>query len=184
MLRCLQFRVFCAAVAIVAIAHVELIAQSPSEYQVKAAFLYNFVKFIEWPPPPAGKTAGPISLCMLGKDPFDGELARVVDGKNLDGRPFTIRRISDAGEAQTCQVLFVSASQAPRATEIAKRVAGWSVLTVGDADEFWQQGLMITFLMEGRKVRFRINQAAAERASLKISSKLLQLGVIATDKND
>jgi len=148
--------------------------QGPSEYQMKAAFLYNFAKFVEWPAI-SGKQASPIALCVLGKDPFDGELARAVEGKNVDGRPFTTRRISEAGAAQSCQVLFVSASEAGRAAEIMKKIAGFSVLTVGDTDQLWENGVMITFLMDRQRVRFRINQGAAERASLKISSKLLSL---------
>jgi hypothetical protein len=155
--------------------------QGHSEYQVKAAFLYNFVKFVEWPAG-SGKQTGPIALCVLGKDPFDGELARAVDGKSLDGRPLTIRRINDAAAAQSCQVLFVSASEAARASEITKKVAGWSILTVGDTEQFWEHGVMIGLLMDGQKVRFRINRGAAERASLKISSKLLQLSVTPADK--
>jgi hypothetical protein len=119
---------------------------------------------------------------VLGKDPFDGELARAVDGKMLDGRPLTIRRIGDAAAAQSCQVLFVSASEAAHASEIAKKIAGWSVLTVGDTEQFWEHGVMIELLMDGQRVRFRINRGAAERASLKISSKLLQLSVAPADK--
>jgi hypothetical protein len=153
--------------------------QGPSEYQVKAAFLYNFIKFVEWPVFPGRQT---VALCVLGNDPFDGELARAVDGKNLDGRPLTIRRISDAKAAQSCHVLFVSGSEAGRASEIVKIVGSWSVLTVSDSEQLWAHGVMIDFLMDGQKVRFRINRVAAERASLKISSKLLQLSLVPVDK--
>jgi hypothetical protein len=183
MLRGSNFRLSCLTILIAATAHAELQAQAPSEYQVKAAFLYNFIKFVEWPANP-GKPGNPIALCVLGKDPFEGELERVVGGKTVDGRPLTVRRIGDASGAQSCQVLFVSASEAGRASEIVKKIAGWSVLTIGDTDELWEQGVMINLLMDGQKVRFRINQGAAERASLKISSKLLQLSVASVEKKN
>jgi hypothetical protein len=148
---------------------------------VKAAFLYNFVKFVEWPA--TSSQTGPVALCVLGKDPFDGELERATEGKTVNGRSLVVRRVNDATSAQSCQVLFVSASEAARAPEVMKRVAGWSVLTVSDIDRFSDLGGIINFLMDGQRVRFRINQGAAERASLRISSKLLQLGVALDDKN-
>ena len=150
---------------------------TPSEYQVKAAFLYNFVKFIEWPATPANQE-GPIELCVLGKDPFGGAIERVIDGKSVNGRPLAIRRISDVAAARACHVLFVSASEAGRVSEITKAVRTWSVLTVSEIDRFSERGGIITFLMEGQRVRFRINSKIAATAGLQISSKLLQLALV------
>jgi hypothetical protein len=158
-------------------AHAENVPQGPSEYQVKAAFLYNFVKFVDWPATPA-EQEGPIELCVLGKDPFAGALERVVDGKTVNGRPLVIRRIGDIATVRTCHVLFVSASEAARVTEILKAARAGSVLTVSEIDRFSERGGIITFLMEGQRVRFRINPKMAAAAGLRISSKLLQLAVI------
>jgi hypothetical protein len=158
-------------------AHAENVPQGPSEYQVKAAFLYNFVKFVDWPATQASQE-GPIELCVLGKDPFGGALERVIEGKTVNGRPLAIRRISEITAAQSCHVLFVSASEAGRVSEITKAVHAWSVLTVSEIDRFSDRGGIITFLMEGQRVRFRINSKTASSAGLKISSKLLQLAVV------
>ena len=156
-------------------------APAPSEYQVKAAFLYNFVKFVEWPSS-AESQAGPIALCVIGKDPFRGELHRAVDGKAVNGRPLIVRQTSDASATQSCQVLFVSLSEEGRAAGIIAAVAGWSVLTVSDIDWFSERGGMINFIMQGQRVRFQINPDAAARAGLRISSKLLHLGVTPEEK--
>jgi hypothetical protein len=165
------------AILVCARAHAENPAQGPSEYQVKAAFLYNFVKFVDWPATPAAQD-GPIEICVLGKDPFAGALERVVEGKTVNGRPLVIRRIGDITAARPCQVLFVSASEAGRVSEITKAVRGWNVLTVSEIDRFSERGGIITFLMEGQRVRFQINPKRAASAGLTISSKLLQLAVI------
>jgi hypothetical protein len=155
--------------------------QGLTEYQVKAAFLYNFVKFVEWPV--NSPQTGPLVICVLGKDPFDGELERATEGKTVNGRPLIVRRLNDPAAVRSCQVLFVSSSELGRMPEVMRKLAGLSVLTVSDIDGFSDLGGIITFLMDGQRVRFRINQGAAERASLRISSKLLQLGVGPDDKN-
>ena len=151
--------------------------KGPSEYQVKAAFLYNFVKFVEWPAT-AATQEGPIEICVLGKDPFGGALDRVVEGKTVNDRALVIRHIGDIAAARACQVLFVSTSEAGRVSEITQAVRGWNVLTVSEIDRFSERGGIINFLMEGQRVRFRINPKMAASAGLKISSKLLQLAVV------
>jgi hypothetical protein len=158
-------------------ARAENAARGPSEYQVKAAFLYNFVKFVDWPATPAGQE-GPIEICVLGKDPFGGALERVVKGKTVNARQLVIRRIGEIAAARSCQVLFVSLSEAGRVSEIATAVRGRNVLTVSDVDRFCERGGIINFLMEGQRVRFRINTKTAAAAGLTISSKLLQLAVV------
>lgn len=153
-------------------------AQGPSEYQVKAAFLYNFVKFIEWP---AGDPeGGPASLkmCVIGDDPFDNALDAVVRGKSFNGRQFQVRRVADILEARSCTVLFISASERARVRPILEGLRGTSILTVGDTPGYAKQGCMIDFLMEDNKVRFEINAGAARTANLRISSKLLSLAKI------
>jgi YfiR/HmsC-like len=165
------------ATLVCAQARAEDTSQRPSEYQVKAAFLYNFVKFVDWPATPAGKER-PIELCVLGKDPFGGALEHVVEGKMVNGRLLTIRHIGDIAAARSCHVLFISVSEAGRVTAITRAVDAWGVLTVSEIDRFSERGGIITFLMEGQRVRFQINPKAAASAGLKISSKLLQLAVV------
>jgi len=162
-------------------ARAENATPAPSEYQVKAAFLYNFVKFVDWPDT-AIDPREPIVLCVLGKDPFSGELDRAIEGKSINGHRVAARHIADAAAARSCQVLFVTASESSRVTEIVKTIRVSSVLIVGEFDRFSERGGMINFVMDGKKVRFQINAKAAADADLKISSKLLQLAAPADFK--
>jgi hypothetical protein len=153
-------------------------AQAPSEYQVKAAFLYNFAKFVEWPPDLFNNPRGPLVLCVAGKDPFGDFLEGIVQGKTANGHPLTIRRLQREGEARSCQILFISSSERNRVRPVLQSLNGASVLTVGETDGFAQQGGVINFTLEDNHVHFEINVDAAERAGLKISSKLLSLAKI------
>ena len=148
---------------------------APSEYQMKAAFLYNFAKFVEWPPAvlPVG---APLVIGVLGNDPFDGALDKTILNKNIEGHPLAVRRIQSLEEAKTCHVLFISSSEKKRWPEISQALAESSVLTVSENwDHFTESGGMIYFFMDDRRVCFDINVEAARRASLKISSKLMLL---------
>jgi hypothetical protein len=149
----------------------------PSEYQMKAAYLYNFAKFVEWPPAALPTTNSPIIIGVLGDDPFDGFLDSTVQHKTIDGHPLAIRRLKTAAEAKTCHVLFISSSEKKNWPEISAALAGASVLTVSENwDHFTAQGGMILLFMEGKRIYFEINNDAARKAGLKISSKLLLLG--------
>jgi hypothetical protein len=154
--------------------------QAPSEYQVKAAFLFNFAKFVEWPE----QQRGPFAICILGKDPFGEAIERVMEGKTVNERPIVIRRTGDLAVARSCQVLFVSSSETRRMVEIANALRDASVLSVSEIPRFCLSGGVITFVMESQRVRFQINTRAAVRANLKISSKLLQLAVAASDDKE
>jgi len=156
------------------LAQAESSAQSLSEYQVKAAFLYNFVKFVEWPAAAIDQRES-ITLCVLGRDPFGDALVRAVEGKTVNGHQIATRKINEVAAARSCHVLFLSASESGRAAEIIRAVQARNVLTVGEFDRFIESGGMINFVMDGQRVRFQINAKAALDAGLKISSKLLQL---------
>jgi hypothetical protein len=168
------------SVALFSAANVEADASAP-EYEIKAAFLYNFAKFVEWPN--LGQASAPMVLCVLGKDPFGSILDQRIQGKMINGRLLVINRVTRIEDAMTCQVLFISASEKQRLPEILERLQKASVLTVGDMGEFAEEGGMISLKMEGARVRFDINLAAANRARLKISSKLLQLASAVREKN-
>jgi YfiR/HmsC-like len=148
-------------------------AEEPLEYDVKAAFLLNFTKFIEWPAEAFASSAAQISICVLGEDSFGSTLDQIVSGEAVNGRKVTVQRIKRPPPPRTCQILFVSKSE----KEVAKTLSalGPGVLTVGERDTFIREGGMIAFVIEERRVRFDINQGAAEKAGLKLSSKLLSV---------
>lgn len=147
------------------------------EYQVKAAFLYNFAKFVEWPPSSFKDTQAPLIICILGNDPLKAALDDLKD-KRVEGRPVAVKKISTIEQAEGCHMLFISSSEKDNLSQIAKAVQSKKILTVGDTKGFAHSGVMINLILIDNKIGFEINPSAAERASLKISSKLLKLGRI------
>ena len=152
--------------------------QSTNQYQVKAAFLYNFAKFVEWPPQSFNRPDDPISICIVGQNPFGRMLEDTVNGKTLEGRGFTIRDISDLPQAGSCQILFVSSSERKHVQAILDSIKTPGVLTVGEMEDFAVNGGVINFKLEGGKVRFEVNLAAAAKEGLQIRSNLLSLAEI------
>lgn len=148
-------------------------AQAAGEYELKAAFLYNFTKFVEWPP--AAFSDGSFRVCVLGDDPF-GKSLKDLTGQEAAGRRLQVLAFQDAiARPEDCHILFVSRSERGRLPAILSEVRKSPVLTVADTDGFLSDGGIINFLLEGTKIRFEINQEAADRAGIKISSKLLRL---------
>jgi len=147
----------------------------PGEYQVKAAFLYNFAKFVEWPARALPSTSPSMTLCVLGDDPFDRDLEQTVQGKTVGGRELVIKRFKVMQELTACHILFISASESRRLPQILAGLKGSHVFTVGDTEQFTELGGMINFVVQENKIRFEINVDAAERAALRLSSKLLKL---------
>ena len=148
----------------------------PSEYQLKAAFVFHFAEFVDWPARAFTAPGSPMIIGILGDNPFGNELEQAVRGKSLNNHPLTVKPISSVAEAATnCHILFVSSSEKKRFPEIFTGLGKASVLTVGETDRFNESGGMINFTLEGGKIRFQINDAAAKRAGLKISSKLMSL---------
>ena len=152
-----------------------------TEYQIKAAFLYNLAKFVEWPGDPLSDSQAPIVLGIVGEDPFGKALDAVILGKTVNGRGLVVRRLGRGGDLRTCRILFISSSEKRHLAQILESLKGSSVLTVGEADGFVQSGGVIQLLLEESRVRFEINPDAAARARLKISSKLLALARIVAD---
>jgi hypothetical protein len=153
-------------------------AQSLREYQVKAAFLYNFAKFIEWPSDVLTDPNSPFILGIVGEDPFGADLEQTISGKVVNGRRLVIKRFKQGQPLDSCHILFISSSEQGRLTQILDSLKGSSVLTVGEAEHFTRSGGIINFTLKDNRVRFEINLAAADRARLKISSKLLVLGEV------
>jgi hypothetical protein len=154
--------------------------QSPTEYQVKAAYLFNFLKFVEWPDEPSADAHGKWVIGIVGENPFGDELAQAVNGKAVQGHELQVRKFQSTDDLRVCHILFVSASEKKRLPAILTALNGSSVLTVGDMDNFSGSGGMIQFLIDDGSVRFAINVTATSRAKLKVSSKLLSLARVVT----
>ncbi len=150
-------------------------AQGASEYSVKAAFLYNFAKFVEWPPGAFENGGTPLIVGVVGSDPFGGTLDQAIQGKAVNGRQLIVRRFSLGQNLRECHILFISSSERKRLPQIIDSLRGTGVLTIGEMDQFNQQGGIINFVIDRGKVRFEINAGAAEQARLRLSSKLLAL---------
>jgi hypothetical protein len=148
-------------------------AQTPDEYQVKAAFILNFAKFVEWPGG-AFTEGGSLVVGIVGDDPFNGALDK-LNSNTVSGRRLVIRRLKADDNLSACQILFVSSSERSRLGKIMDKVRGASVLTIGELPQFNQVGGIIRFFIRDDRVRFEINTGAAGQARLKISSKLLAL---------
>jgi hypothetical protein len=153
-------------------------AQSPSvEYQVKAAFLFNFAQFVQWPTQAFPAQDTPFTICLAG-DPFAGALEKTVAGEKLNGRRIVLKQLSAADRPEGCHLVYVSPSETKRTADIIKAVGKTPVLTVGDSEDFISSGGMIRFTELAHRVRFEINPDAANRASLRVSSRLLRLADI------
>ena len=158
-------------------------SQSYSEYQVKAAFLYNFARFVEWPKDAFPDNQAPILLGVVGEDPFGGALEQVIKGKTVNGRELVLKRLTRQQDLKGFHMLFVSSSEARHLSQIMESLRGKCVLTVGETEGFAQTGGVINFTLEENKVHFEINVDTAERAHLKISSKLLALAKVLKEEH-
>lgn len=139
------------------------------EYQIKAAFLYNFTKFVEWPADHL-EAGEPVVIAVLGENPFGPELEKLVAGRLVNGRAIVVRLVSVEADLVSAHIVFVPAGQEGRAM--------WrhdGLLTVGESAGFMDEGGMIRFTLVDEKVRFEINQTASEQAGLKLSGQLLKL---------
>ncbi len=147
------------------------------EYQVKAAFLYNFARFVDWPPEAFAPTSDSLIVGLIGEDPFGVVLDQTLGDKFLHDRKVVVRRFQRIESVAECHILFISASEEARLGEIMQRLNGASVLTVSDVDGFAERGGIIGFRRQDNRVRFEINADAAKRVGLKISSQLLKLAI-------
>jgi hypothetical protein len=153
------------------------------EFQIKAAFLYNFAQFVDWPEESFESPESPLIIAVLGEDPFGSFLDDLVRGERANGRPLIVRRFPTVEELGKCHVLFVSGSEGRQIERIVERLRRESVLTVCDWEEYARQGAIVWFVMERNRVRLRINLDAAKTARLTISSKLLRSAETVTVSN-
>ncbi len=154
---------------------------APTEYQLKAAFLFNFAKFVDWPAGSFASPEAPFSICILGADPFGPVIDETLRDQRIDGRAVNVKRLRGATQLRRCQVAFISAAEKNSLPEILQSVRGANVLLVGETAGFAAGGGAIQFEMDHHRVRFSINLEAAERAGLHVSSRLLSLAMIVHD---
>jgi hypothetical protein len=151
------------------------------EYDLKAAFVYQFVHFTEWPADAFeddGDEPSPIVVAVVGDDPFRGSLERAVRGKTVQGRPLVYVHFANANAVGQCHVMFVSASERQRIGQVAAAARQFRALTVGDVEEFTRDGGMIRFVTQNKKVRFEIRRKSVEAAGLRLRAQLLRVAEI------
>jgi hypothetical protein len=149
-------------------------AEAVSEYQLKAVFLFNFARFVEWPPAALPRDNAPFVIGVLGKDPFGASLDEVLRGENVNQHPLAVERYHDAAEIGDCQILFIPANEIGHLEAILTALKGKSTLTVTDADTPAVRGVIIALVKRDNRIRLRIDLQAAKAGNLTISSKLLR----------
>jgi hypothetical protein len=159
------------------------VAQITTASTLKAAFLYNFAKFTEWPPD-ALAPAQRLSLCVMGDASVADALEQTIQGRNVEGHELTVRVVKVSDPIRACHLLYASGLDAQRSTQLLRALNGAAVLTVADSDRFAQSGGVAQLILEGDRIRFAINVASARRARLTLSSKLLNLAKIVKDGQD
>jgi YfiR/HmsC-like len=150
-----------------------LTARTPTEYEIKAAFVYNFLRFTTWPSE-AGNGSAALHLCVLGRDPF-GEAIDAISGKPVQGRELRIRRLNAISQVAGCHAIFIAASEDARLGAILAQLSAQPVLTLSDSERFAERGGMIGLTLVDERVRFEVNLAAVRAGRLTISSQVLKL---------
>ena len=151
-------------------------SEKPTEYDVEAAYLFNFGKFVSWPTNPPNRNR-PLAICVIGEDPFGPSLDRIVSGETIGGRPVVDKRISNLEDVSDCSILYISSSEATRLNRILTAVKDAPVLTVSDIPDFTQRGGIIQFVLRENRVRFEVNLDPVQRDRLILSSELLKVAV-------
>ena len=155
-------------------------AGGPSENEVKAAYLYNFAKFVYWPETAFKDEHSPIVIGILGNDPFGAVLEETLAGKKVGGRKFEVKRFKWVQDLERCNILYISSSEKQDLEKILEKIKGWGVLTVSDTEGFAERGVILNLVKKLDKIRFKVNMDAAKDSRIKISSTLLQLTRIVT----
>jgi hypothetical protein len=150
-------------------------SEQPTEYEVKAAYLFNFARFIEWPAEAFEDSTSPITIGILGEDPFGQVLEQTIDGKTVRGRPIVVLR---SRGYESCHILFIGLSEKKNLNKVLERLSESSTLTVSDLEDFATRGGMVGFVINDNKIRFEINVDVVERSRLEISSKLLKVAEV------
>jgi hypothetical protein len=155
-----------------------------AEYPVKLAFLYNFTKFVEWPPDAYREPGAPLVICIVGRDPFSEILEAELRARNVGGHPVQLKTFKANDKLSVCHIVFVPATEKHQADRIVRGLKGSPTLTVGETEGFAVLGGIINLTVEANKVHFEVNRLAAERAGLKISSGLLSIAKIVHEQDE
>jgi hypothetical protein len=169
--------VIAAAILLIGLPLVQGQRPRPSEYEVKATYLYNFSKFVDWPAKGTHSQSDSFTICVLGEDPFGPALNTTLADESIAGKSVVAKRIPTLQDAANCRVLFISSSEDKQLTQIFAMLGDASVLTVSDLPQFTRRGGMVQFLLQDNKIRFEVNLASAERAGLSFSSELLKVAI-------
>lgn len=153
-------------------------ATTSKEYQVKAAFLLNFAQFVEWPDDAFAGADTPLRIGVLGEDPFGTALEEMIRGETVHNRAIVVHRSQEGDDLRNCHLVFISRSEKAHLPEVFASQGQGTTLTVSDIEGVASQGGVIGFYLEGKKVRFELNPAAAQKQRLKLSAQLLRLGRI------
>lgn len=160
------------------------VVQAPKEYQVKAAFLFNFTRFVEWPADVFDAPDSPFVLGVVGKNPFGTYLEEIIKGESINGHPLELRYFKTSADITGCHILYIAQENKEEMKQAVTQAAALSALTVSDNSTFTRQGGMIRFVTEDNKTRIRINLSAVRAEGLTISSKLLKLAeIVEPDSN-
>lgn len=154
------------------------IPQITNEYKLKAAFLYNFTRFVEWPDQAFPNTAAPIVIGIIGEDPFGSFLDDLISNEKIGNRSIIVRRFAEAKDIADCQLLYITYLQTEKIAAVLSMVSNKGVLTINDIPAFTGMGGIVQFYTEKNKIRMMINNAAAKRAGLNISTKLLSVAKV------
>jgi hypothetical protein len=152
--------------------------KSLPEYELKAAFLFQFVKYMQWPQEAFDRETSPVIVGIVGEDPFGEALARTLRDKTVKGRGFEIRRFAKPQDVRDCHLLFVPRTESTRWPEIHKALANRAVLTIGEDVEFARRGGMVGILIVDEKPKLEVNPDAARQAKLVVEAKLLKAATI------
>jgi hypothetical protein len=164
-----------AACALLSLPHPQTRGAAQTEYEIKAAYLYNFGRFVQWTANATSAQARSFELCVLGKDPFGPALYNTVAGESIGGKYVVAKGVSAPQDARDCREVFISSSEDSQLAEILPALDEARALTVSDMPEFAQRGGMIGLVSENNRVRFEVNLTAARRAGLSFSSQLLKV---------
>jgi hypothetical protein len=154
----------------------------PSEYQVKAAFLINFPKYVDWPAEAFAETNSPIVIAVLGETKVSDEIRKISAGRTINGREIVLKRLASGEAAGDCHILFIPAAKQPYSPNLLAQTKG-GVLTVGESGDFLDSGGIVNLARRDQKITLEVNLIAADKARIKISSKLLSLASVVKGKS-
>jgi hypothetical protein len=155
----------------------------PSEYQVKAAFLINFPKYVDWPAEAFAEVNSPIVIAVLGETKVTGEIQKAIAGRTVNGRKIVLKRLASGQESGVCHILFVSAAEQQRSPNLLAKLNDANILTVGESDDFLERGGIINLARRDQKIALEVNLTGADKARIKVSSKLLGVASIVKGKS-